>query len=344
MRFTHLWLVLIGCTTPGLTPAPALDAGSTSGTCPVPRVRDGGAPATIYDFVLTELTIDENTSHTMPHTGFNLDGRFSTAPLAPGDCDQRDFFSALDPDQNQNGCTGDTLDCRGGVDNQLPELAGTVMMGVDLRRGLRSEVALGRLVRVVRLIGLDAPPGEVVNDDEVFVEIHRGIPMFQDCSQIGTPGRPYALDGRTTAGAQGSLLFCGRAHVVNGRLRTVDDPQLALSALPLPFSPGYLDFPLTAYHARLGVTLAAEQGTLGNLGGMVLPDELRPAILTIVSFPAVFRGTLEGLAMALVDVQTMNSCDAPNGGVGIGYGFQMVRATVLPQPEMGPSPGMCGAN
>ena len=129
-------------------------------------------------------------------------------------------------------------------------------------------------MRIVRLIGLDAPPGEVVNDEEVFVEVHRGVPGFTNCAQIGTLGQPYALDGRSLAGVQGSLLFCARARVVNGRLRTQAAPQLAMGTPPIPFGRGYLDVPLTAHRARLGVTLSAGGGTLGNLGGMVLRDDL----------------------------------------------------------------------
>ena len=308
------------------------DSTSNTGTDSGPQPTTGRT----YDFAITSLSIDDNTSATMPHTGFNLDGRYSAAPLQPADCDHRDFFSATDPDQNENGCTGGTATCKGGIDNQLPELAGAAMMLVDLRTQLRTSVQAGTVALLVRLENVN----DLNNDSSVDVTIFQGRPMFASCSNIGMANQPYAIDSTSFTTGTTTPRFRFAGSIVNGRLRLTPSSAGNMFTLPLPAIMG-VSLSLNLYNTSIRVSVTDTAGTNGNLGGYVLRSDLLNALAGIPQ-AAMYRTVIEGLISGLVDVQTMMSCDAPNGGIGMGLGFTLTKATIQAAPVTGAQSGMCG--
>lgn len=320
--------------------------GGTTATTDAGTDTGGGSDTPVaggrtYDFAITTLAIDGNTSATMPHTGFNVDGRYSPATMQqPADCDHRDYFSAIDPDQNEMGCTGGTATCKGGVDNQLPELAGAAMMLIDIRAALTTAVSSGSVALLVRVENVN----DLQNDSAVNVTIYQGHPMFASCSNIGMPNQPYAIDGMSSfMPGTTTPRYSFPGSIVNGRLRL--SPASAggtgnVFQLPLPSIMG-VSLTLNLYNTSIRVGVTETGGTNGNLGGYVLRSDLLTALGNIPQ-AAMYRTIIEGLINGLVDVQTMSSCDAPNGGIGMGLGFTLTNATIQAAPVTGGQPGMCG--
>jgi hypothetical protein len=310
---------------------------------------DGGTPAMdrTYDYVVNSLSIDDSTSAMMPHTGFNLDGRFSPTAMRdrmPLDCDHGDFFSAIDSDQNGDAqgmpCMGGAAGCRGGVDNQLPELAGAAMMLINIRESIRTQVSSGALSLIVRVSGVSS----LMNDSSVRVQIFQGRPMFPACTSIGMVNQPYALDSSSSTynGGQGTS-FMG--SIVNGRLRVTPGGGGTFN-LPLPPIMGRsISVPLS--NAQIRVSLTENNGTNGNLGGAVNRTDILNALVAIPQ-AMMFRSVIESLINGLVDTATPvggmgGSCEGMAGAIGMGLGLTMVKANVQATPVMGAQAGMCGS-
>lgn len=302
----------------------------------VPPPEEDAGPSRTLEYAFTQLVIDPTTDATVAHTGFNVDGRFSVPPLQDPDCAHRDFYSALDPDQNRDGCMGGTTGCAGGVDNQLPELASAAQMLIDLRAQITASVASGAITLLVRLEGVNS----LVEDRAVTVSIYRGHPMFASCANIGTPGQPYAIDESALSAGMARYRFDGFIH--NGRFGLTQATGMMGNTFPLP---GVLEGPasLTLNQFNLRATLTEDRGTDGNLGGYVLRSDVIAALLGIPG-AAMYRPIVEGLINGLVDVSTMGSCDNPNGGLGMGMGVTLTRAVIQAAPIAAPAPGMCGSS
>lgn len=290
-----------------------------------------------YDYALVQLSIDSNTSASFAHTGFNLDGRYSPAVgQQPADCDHRDFYSSIDPDQNRDGCTRGPAACVGGVDNQFPELASASQMLVDWRQLYATEVAAGRITYLLRVEGVES----LINDNQVIVSIFKGHPMFPSCGRIGSLAQPYAIDQPSLLAGVARFRYAG--VIRNGRLSLAVAPGSVGNFFELPTPSFFREAPLGLSSFNLRVTLTPDAGVDGNLGGRT-PRANLITVFTSNPLAAMYRNVIEGLVNGLTDIQTMNSCDAPNGAVGMGMGFSLVRAVIQPTPVFGPVPGMCGS-
>jgi hypothetical protein len=319
----------------------------------VPDVSPGPVPPAdprTYDFVLYRFVVDRGAEppSNRGFYGFNLDGRFSPITVsaqAAGDCSHGDYFSTVDPDQNRNGCTGGP-GCQGGVDNQYPNVAQTLeqfRLSTGVGSCLSRRTSLGRGLILLRVADVDGMLGPDLDDPAVTVSLYPDArPLFAECASLAQPRQPYAVDNQhlTTAGDPGSARLRFTGSIVRGRLRVAAP---ATSALPFALGFGGTS-QVRAPQLRMSLTETA--GTSGNLGGYIRQTEL---VETLVATPALtqFRDALGPLIQGFVDVATPGddgglSCDSPEGGIGIGVGFEAVRATILATTS-GPMPGMCGS-
>ncbi len=276
-------------------------------------------------------------------------GRFTpsaTSAQAADDCSHGDYFSTVDPDQNRGSCAAGQ-GCQGGVDNQYPIVARTFeafqsQLGVQSCLSRRS--SQGRGLILIRVADVDGPLGPDLDDPQVTVSLYPdALPLFAECSAIAQSGQPYAVDDLhlTIPGDPGSARLRFGGSIVRGRLRVAAP---ATSALPFALGIGGTSR-LRAFQLR--VSLTETDGTRGNLGGHVDQTEL---IETFLALPrlAAFRDAAGPLIQGFVDIATPNtdgtrSCDSPQGGIGIGAGFEAVRARITATTSS-PVDGMCGSD
>ncbi|MDB4929124.1 MAG: hypothetical protein JWM10_1608 [Myxococcaceae bacterium] len=364
--------------TDGRPGAQTCSADGTFGAC-VCAVPDAGAPVEdvpvigtpdaaplSYDYVINSLLVDEGAepgATTRAFYGFNLDNRFSssrTASQVAADCSHGDYFSALDADQNMGTCTagstGGGSGCRGGVDNQLPNMVQTIMQfqaSLSVQSVLRESIDDGHLVMLLRVSGVNGPLGPTLNDPAVTVTVYPyAWASFTNCASIQAPGQHYTVDNRSlrVAGDLASARFQYPASIVNGRLR-VDasgsgdaTPTFAIRP-PASLSLGStgISYEVSFYRTQLRLSLGETGGTSGNLGGFMRQGDVIDALVTI---PALmqFRDAAGPLIQGFVDVATGTpaACDAPQGGIGVGFGFSTLRAIIDPTTVTGAPPGVCG--
>jgi hypothetical protein len=341
----------------------SLSACGTAATAPTgdagPAAVDGGT-ARSYDYVINHLLLDEGGEPgevTRPFYGFNLDGRnspSSTARQQANDCSHGDYFSVTDPDQNTGTCAagsaaGGTA-CVGGVDNQLPNIAQTIMQfqaSLNVQSTLNDQVDSGKFLIIVRVSDVNGTLGPTLNDPAVHVSVYPfAYATFANCANIQMPNQMYQIDNRslTTAGDLRTARLQFEGSIVNGRLR-VNPPA------PNPTSPNFaiplaimgMNLQLNLFSTQLRVTLGATDGTAGNLGGYLRQGDLIDALTTI---PALmqFRDAAGPLIQGFVDIATGTppSCDAPQGGIGVGLGFSTKIATVSPTTVSAAPSGVCG--
>jgi hypothetical protein len=302
-----------------------------------------GAAAT-YDFVLTDLVIDQSDDPT--RAGFNLDDQFSGA-ADPAGCQSADAVSDLDLDQNQNSCSPDTA-CTGGVDNALPGLvdAFDAITSTSGRQVLANRLANGRMIWLMRLVGVDS----LSDDDHVEVVLYRGFAADNSCSNLFNGLGKFYVDNSSLEKAGnlegGRWVFEG--SIVGGRLgvrRNVDPGAQAVA--PVQFRvdlDAVTAISVPIYQMRLRVDLVdSKSGARGNLGGWVLGSEFGESIKSV--FPTLDSG-IQSLLPNLTDIAVNGTCDtgaAPVvGGLGIGLRFSLARATILGTADK-PSAGMCGS-
>lgn len=333
---------------------PGTDGGGTVDTGP----QTGGAT---YDYVINRLLLDEGAEPgvtTRAFYGFNLDGRYSpsrTASQQAADCSHGDYFSSVDSDQNMGTCmagaAGGGTGCQGGVDNQLPNVAQTIMQfqaSLNVQALLNEQIDSGKLLILVRLSGVNGTLGPSLNDSSVHVSVYPfAYAAFGNCANIQMGNQMYQVDNRSlnTAGDLNSAKLQFDGQIVNGRLR-VNPPAANASmpnfSLPLPLMGQNLQLDL--YQTQLRVTPGATDGTNGNLGGYLRQTDLITALTTI---PALmqFRDAAGPLIQGFVDIATGTptaSCDAPQGGIGVGLGFATKIATILPTTVAAAPSGVCG--
>lgn len=335
------------------------DDASGGGTTP--------APAQTFDYVISGITIDQGTggaapapaTHAQGVAGFDLDGLKSTTAdaMTRGNaaCSHADFFSTLDTDQNTGTCAAGTArggaSCQGGVDNQLPEIAATVMgFGTDVRASLNDAVAQGKVAILVRVTGVNGTPGPTLNDSSVNVLVYPvGRPMFSSCSNIGMPGQMYAVDNASlrTAGDLSTAIFSSPGSIVNGRLRVSPPAATGTANFTFTLPVQGMNIPLGLFKTQLRVDMTADRGSNGNLGGYAQLGPLSSMLgaLLPAGIPA---STVQTVLQSLVDIQdpagNAMGCTAPNGGISLGLGFQTVRAVIAAAPVAGAQMGMCGSN
>ena len=337
---------------------PATDTGTATDTGGTPQ--DAG-PGVSYDYVINRLTLDEGAEPgvtTRAFYGFNLDGRYSpsrTASQQAADCSHGDYFSTVDPDQNMGTCAagsaGGGMGCQGGVDNQLPNVAQTIMQfqaSLNVQALLNEQIDTGKLLILVRLSDVNGALGPTLNDSSVRVSVYPfAYAAFPNCSNIQMGGQMYSVDNRSlnTPGDLNSAKLQFTGSIVNGRLR-VNPPAANATmpnfSLPLPLMGQMLQLDL--FQTQLRVTPTATEGTNGNLGGFLRQTDLITALTTI---PALmqFRDAAGPLIQGFVDIATGTptaSCDSPQGGIGVGLGFATKIATILPTTVATAPTGVCG--
>jgi hypothetical protein len=328
-----------------------------------PDVEEDAGPETgrTLTFALDRLTIERSGS--TAYAGFNLDGIFSNPDgTTPRSCMRGDYSSTLDLDQNHPIAALDPMTgrpsggpsmcapgagCRGGVDNQLPEIADLVQSssGMDVRANAQRFLDTGELAFIVRISGVD----DLMNDPSVTLRVYQAYPTFSTGCTSVTPDREYAIaqsslvDGATSID---QARYRVRGAIVNGRLI----PNGGAS-LPLPVAPG-LTVDVLGAMLRANVTEAAL--TAGNLGGYARGTQFYEAIVAMMPSIAPLAATLVGQLVDLEEpIPTPGS--APGlcaratlqppqfGNIGIGATFSAVRATVAPSPAAAREPGTCGS-
>ncbi len=317
-------------------------------------------PPRTLTFVLDQLTIDENDDPSVPHTGFNLDGLFST-DAGPLGCAHADYLSLHDDDQNCSavmdehcvatpnvGCTSTERGCVGGVDNQLPTLAIIIQTAAsaDIRSTLQESVSTNKLSVVVRITGID----DWTTDPVVRVAMYRAYPTFgTDCTAV-LPGREYAVD-RTYVGGRAtdidSPLFAYDGSIAGGRLRFAASPR-ETAGFNLPISMRGLTLNLRLHGLQIRANVAADALSIGSLGGWIGGDEFLTDLAVNDPYYITVR---RGIIGALCDVEVNRVCDGSAlnpprfGGISIGLGIHGVPATIASGPAAivsGPAVGTCG--
>jgi hypothetical protein len=351
----------VGC---GDTAVNANDAGAP-GTDGPGRTDTGGpavdaGPGATYDYVINRLLLDEGAEPgvtTRAFYGFNLDGRNSpsrTASQQAADCSHGDYFSTVDPDQNMGTCAAGSaaggMGCQGGVDNQLPNVAQTIMQfqaSLNVQNTLNEQVDRGAFLIVVRLEGVNGTLGPALNDPSVQVSVYPfAYAAFANCANIQMANQMYQIDNRslTTPGDLTTARLKFQGSIANGRLRV--NPPAANPTMPnfsLPLSLMGTTLNLNLFQTQLRVTPGETDGLSGNLGGYLRQTDLIDALITIPAL-AAFRDAAGPLIQGFVDVSTgtPTSCEAPLGGIGVGLGFTTKRAQILPTTVATAPMGVCG--
>jgi len=355
--------LIMGCGSDPVAPADGgttdrpntpVDSGGTDSGGPV---ADAGPGAT-YDYVINRLLLDEGAEPPAmrPFYGFNLDGRNSpstTAQQQAVDCSHGDYFSVVDADQNMGTCAagsaGGGMGCRGGVDNQLPNVAQTIQQfqpSLDVQGTLNEQVTEGRFLIVVRVTDVNGTLGPTLNDPSVNVLVYPyAFANFANCANIQMPNQSYTIDNRslTAAGDLSTARLRFTGSIVNGRLR-VAPPAASGANTPnfsIPLSLMGMTLNLDLFQTQLRFNLA--DGSMGNLGGYLKQTTLITALTTI---PALmqFRDAAAPLIQGFVDIATGTpvSCDNPEGGIGVGLGFTTRPITLTAMGAAAGTAGNCG--
>lgn len=299
-----------------------------------------GPPLTrTYDYAVSVMAVDPGADPAVAHTGFNLDAHFSTS-TSPSPCGPADFTSALDLDQNLDGCSPGAARCAGGVDNQLPALlaAARGAGATDVAAALASAVQDGRVVLLLRVEDVDGALGPTLDDEDVTVKVFRGRPLTpaSRCAALYADEAPFAVDTSSLTDPDdldtARVMWSGR--IVRGRLRITE----ASTALSIPLSATGAAPALVLNGPYLRADLLPARGSRGNLGGAMLRAEcgafLGPTFVT----PTVAAA----LCAARIDLTTQSSCVAPRGAVSLGLSFALTRAAIAEAAVTGPQSGMCG--
>lgn len=219
---------------------------------------------------------------------------------------------------------------------------------LDVRASLDRQIGEGRPVVLLRVSGVGADLGPLLNDPDVTVQVYQvAFPTFSNCANVGMDRQVYAVDDRSlTPGDLDSARLRFGGSIVEGRLRVIPDPAGAAAPaflLPMPFVRG-TSLTLNLREPRLRLTLGNSGATAGNLGGYAQQGEV---LTTTAATPALreFHVAIAPLFPGFVDVATgspTRSCEAPQGGVGVGLGFSAVRAVIAPATVSGAPAGTCG--
>lgn len=323
------------------------------------------AGARTFDFVVNRMLLDEGAEPgvtTRAFYGFNLDGRFSpsrTASQGPADCSHGDYFSTVDPDQNMGSCfagaAGGGSACHGGVDNQLPNLAQTVMQfqaSLNVQRALDDSINRASLLMLIRVSDVNGALDSTLDDPSVTVRVYTVVhPTFADCANIQVGYQTYAVDNLslTSPGDLDSATFQYAGSIVHGRLRVNAATSSAASptfriAVPAVGVVGSPSFVVSLYQTALRVDLSSMGGANGNMGGYLRQTDVISALTTIPALMA-FRDAAGPLIQGFVDIATGagTSCESPSGGIGVGLGFTALPAVIAPATVSGAVPRTCGS-
>ncbi len=313
---------------------------------------DGGAEVAqpggrTYDYVVRTMTIDDNDSVEVAHTGFNVDGLFS-GPMDADGCNHPDFFSLHDRDQHRpSGCAMGGAGCVGGVDNQLPTIINSLeaaVMRTDLRLLLRLQIP-----SIVVLLIRVADVNDISNDASVHVRIWRGYPEFADCSAAFSGNAEYSVSsaslrmGGTNIDTDATFGFPG--SIVDGRL--IVTTRTGVFRLPLPEIMG-VQINLDLNQTQVGLSLSPDgmTGTNGDIGGWLAGNSLLAGVSgDFVSAVAAMIAPLVDVRLPGMSVCVDRTMGTPRfGGISMGIGISTVRANIRPNAAASRTRGMCGAS
>lgn len=327
-----------------------------------------------YTYVISNLTVDETpTDANSVQAGFNLDGIYTAEDgSTPFSCGKPDQPSDLDRDQNAPGAMVNAMTgrapaanpgcapgagCRGGVDNQLPNIVDAIGTALSMqfpdgiRPVLRQQIQGNSISLVVRITGVN----DLMNDESVQLKIYAAYPTFTTNCNTVAPDREYAISTASVMGGniETPTIPAFNARIVAGRLLVSMPGQFPL---PLPEIMG-TQVNLTLTNAQLRLNLTEAAGTRGNLGGMFngsqLLDIIQRAAPTFVMQAAGIIGGFvdiqepvptEGTMMQGLCVDRMNPMMPRFGNIGVGLRFETVRATVAAMPAAARPAGACGAS
>lgn len=358
--FVLLVSMLAGCgvaSEPNLSLDAAVDAPNTE----IPKAPLG--PQT-YDYVINHILFDEGAEPgvtTRAFYGFNIDGRYSpstTAQQQAVDASHGDYFSTVDPDQNTGTCMagfpGGGQRCRGGVDNQLPNVVQTIQQfraSLNVQELTNNAINSGHGIIAIRLTDVDGRLGPTLNDPEINAYVYHVYPAFVNCENIQQGNQIYTVDNDSLEIpndiTSARFHFNGRidhGRVIINSVRNQERPNFPLSIFDFSLMGMPINLPL--YNAQFRFNPGETEATGGNLGGYIRQTDFITALTTI---PALvkFRDAAVPLIQGFVDIPTgypSASADAPNGGIGIGMGFSM-KIAQLTQVTTDVAPyGVCGAS
>jgi len=309
--------------------------------------------------VISELKLDTKTDpNTMmevldtgaanPHTGFNVDGRFSDTSDMQG-CGIPDFYAKDDLDQHSpDGCAMATSGCKGGVDNQLLSVAeGLAVAAGDINALAKQNIDQSKLVILMRVEDVN----NLTNDPSVSVKLYLGFPAFSTGCTSVMPNRDYKVSSASlTMGtdiANARFSFDGKIEA--GRLKV---SRMGRFDLPLPPIMGQT-LNLAINNTQLRFNLTADAGDHGNIGGWVKGKDIRDAVVQIAPDQTSLIDSLLPTFLDVVDPsntaspmdQCINASGQPPekwGGISLGFGLKITKANINPVAAAAADPGVCG--
>lgn len=350
-------LAAVGLALGACSPPAGNDAGTDAPTSDTPVTGDTG-PGQTYTYVVNQLKLDTrldngmevlDTSAANPHTGFNVDNRFSDTSDTQG-CTIPDYYSKFDTDQHMPaGCSPNDATCKGGVDNQLLSVAEALSVAVgDINALAKENIDQNKLVLLVRVSDVNS----LTTDADVTVRLYLGYPTFTTGCTTVTAGRTYKVAASSLMPGATSLdqaLFTFTGKIEAGRLQV---SRAGRFDLPLPPIMGQtLQLSLNNTNLRAGIT--ATEGTQGNIGGWVKGLDIRATVAAIAPGQLALVDSLLPTFLDVVDptntATPMDQCIAASGqppakwgGISVGFGISMINATLDPTPAAAAAAGVCG--
>jgi hypothetical protein len=294
-------------------------------------VGDATPPETTLYFIIGALQIDVangdnwpamiSDNPDMPHTGFNLDGLYS-GPEDPDACNHDDFFSILDEDQNHYPYC--RMDGCGGVDNQLPALAGflpVVLPDYDPISDLASSIQQARRLYLIQLDGVD----NLCFDSDVTLTLLLVYDADGDCGNNFTGSGSFVARAESFVNGDPSRPRWQTHAAINaGRVMTDAFPGI----MPVPLVRTFVDAETHDTQIRFDI-VDNGSGSRGSWGAWVDPA---PLIAIAGALAPDAAHWIPGFVGSLVDIRRDGICfDATGptpryGGVSLGYGFTVAPA------------------
>lgn len=328
-----------------------------------PWARDGGVPdasgtGRTLTYALSTVEIDGIPfDSTTPIRGFDLDRRYSVnsegvLPDTPHSCEKPDYPSRVDLDSNcpvsqwderTGGCSAPGCDplrerCRGGVDNALPgitdalEAISYVNRVGPYRPFVQRMYAQGHAAMIVQVQDVDS----LEDDPFVRVSLVRAVPDFAPPCDSRVDGQRYTALRSWVVGddPRRAVVNSGVGWIQGGRLRVRFEGMI-----PFPFAdwtPGLWMWPIE--RVQFAVDLREDRGVRGNFGAIIPAQRVLDHVVPLADVQAVLIITL------FVDIEQDGRCRETSrepGAIGLGFGFELTRATLSDQVADGPRAGAC---
>lgn len=360
---TAIGVAVLACGVAGCSQPPARRPGPPPGIDPWARdggIADASGTGRTLTFAFSSVEIDRTPfDETTPIAGFDFDRLYSvnsdgTHPDTPFSCDKQDAPSVIDIDSNcpvarwdpatglcaAPGCDPRREPCRGGVDNQFPGLSDAIEaisfvgLGIEYRPFVQRIFAQGHAAMIVQVHDVDS----LADDPFVRVSLVRAVPDFGAPCDSSVDGQRYVALRSAVVGdnPQRAVVNSSVAWIQGGRLRARFEGTVAF-----PFAdwvPGIWVWPIE--RLQFAVDLREERGVQGHFGAVISAQRVLDHVLPMADMyaPQIVGG--------FVDVERMGVCRAANGSgvmgdIGIGFGFELTRATLSDGVADGPRAGAC---